>query len=157
MSQVRVGMQSREGCVMLFVQNAHVMTLQFLCPGVFLKLTGSWRESSCAVYCTLGSCIFIIFLLFYFNTNSTQRGGWRMRMNVWLMRDGRAEMRGIEEFHAWRIILDSRCRKKRPSANYRVPWYSNNEEILFITDTRWACIWGCSSSRQRGSCNWARL
>ncbi len=62
-----------------------------------------------------------------------------------------------EEFHAWSTIRDSLFRKERPSENWTVPWYSNSDVILLMTETRWAWILGCSSSRRRGSCNCARL
>ncbi len=119
------------------------------CPVVIFSYDREPNEKG-VIQASLAVYFFIILFLHQVNTARGMRVMRCMRYEGW-------NNRCKEEFHAWSTSQDSLFRKERPSVNCRVPWYSNNEEIFLITEVRWAWILGCSSSRRRGSCSWARL
>ncbi len=129
-----------------------VLTVQCWCPAVIFSHDGKLKKEGFARLHSSSLFFYLFFILHQVNTARWMEIEW---ISKWVMMSGM--MRYEEEFHAWRMIRDSLCKKERPSANCRVPWYSSSEEILLITDIRLSCIRGCSSSRWRGACSWACL
>jgi hypothetical protein len=133
------------------VENIAVLIVQCWCPANSYAMTGSWKGRFFTDYIE-AAYFWGFFVLHQINTAKWEIGNEWMGV---LERMGWGNVR--RNFHAWRIIRDSLLRKRRPSANCRVPWYSSSEEILLITETRWACILGWNSSRRRGSCSVSKI